>query len=436
MLSHLLHKVNKNREAVIKYGTNMSWLMAEKAVRLFFGFTVGVFMARQLGPDNYGIFNYALSFVLIFSVFSAAGLDSIVVRDLVNNPQQKYQILGSSAAIKMCGFVVMFSALCCGLFFSDSLLPATKILILIIGTSYILQGFQVIDFYFQSEVCSKYIALSQMVAFVVISAGRFYFALCKYDLIYFAFLEVAYSLISSLLYLYFYLKIGEKILRWKFSFTISKQLIRDSWALFLSGAIAMLYMRIDLLMIKPLLGKTDLGYYSAAVKFSELWGFIPLAFCLTVFPAIINAKKNSNELYSQRLKLLYKILNITGLSCCFVLTMAIPIAMPLLFGNDYLPAVVITQILVWKLLLMGVNGVYSRWLIIEKLQNWSIVFGLFGCALNVLLNFALIPRYGLYGVCIATIVANFISVLIVPLFNKKTRAGLKIFLQSFSRKNS
>ena len=432
MLSTIASKISKNKSAVIKYGSNMSWLMAEKAVRLLLGFTVGVYMARQLGPTQYGIFNYALSFVLVFSVFAAAGLDSIVVRDLVKKPQEKYKILGSSAVIKMAGFLVMFIMICGGLFFYENLAFNTKILILIIATSYVLQGFQVIDFYFQSEVRSKFIALSQMISFIIISAGRFYLAYKQYSLLYFAILEVLYSVISSFLYLYFYLKIGEKITNWKFSKTTAKQLINDSWALFLSGAIAMLYIRIDLLMIKPFLGDEPLGCYSAAVKFSELWNFIPLIFCLTVFPAIINAKKQSQSNYQKRLKLLYVIINVINLGVCFVLTFAIPLVMPLLFGDKYLGAVVVTQILVWKLILMGINGVFSRWLIVEDLQKYSVVFGGVGCALNVVLNLILIPKYGLYGVCVATLTANFISVLIMPLFFQSTRDGVKILLQSFN----
>ena len=435
MFSTITKKIYKNKNAVIKYGSNMSWLMAEKAVRLLLGFTVGVYMARQLGAKQFGAFNYALSFVLVFSVFAAAGLDSIVVRDLIKKPQKKYQILGSSAVIKMGGFLVMFLMICCGLFFYQGLENYKKILILIIASSYILQGFQVIDFYFQSEVRSKFIALSQMIAFIIISAGRFYLSYYKYSLVYFAVLEVLYSLISSLLYLYFYLKIGEKITKWKFSKSAAKQLIIDSWTLFLSGAIAMLYIRIDLLMIEPFLGDTALGCYSAAVKFSELWNFIPLVFCLTVFPAIINAKKQSQHIYEYRLQLLYAIINFINFGACLVLTFAIPLVMPLLFGSDYLGAIIITQILMWKLLLMGVNGVFGRWLIAENLQKYSVIFGLVGCSLNILLNFLLIPKYGLYGVCIATLTANFISVLIMPMFYKNTREGVKIFLHSFNLKN-
>ena len=50
------------------------------------GLFVGVWIARYMGPEQFGIYNYALVFVAMFSALSNLGLDGIVVRNIVRDP--------------------------------------------------------------------------------------------------------------------------------------------------------------------------------------------------------------------------------------------------------------------------------------------------------------------------------------------------------------
>ena len=69
----------------MKYFKNTSWLFAEKILRMVVGLLVGVWVARYLGPEQFGLLSYALSFVGLFSIVATFGLDEIVVRELVKN---------------------------------------------------------------------------------------------------------------------------------------------------------------------------------------------------------------------------------------------------------------------------------------------------------------------------------------------------------------
>ena len=87
----------------MKYFYNTSWVMFDNILKLTLGVFVGAWVARYLGPDNFGLFNYALSFSSVFIIFSGLGLDGILVRELVKNEKEKPEILGTGLVVKVFG---------------------------------------------------------------------------------------------------------------------------------------------------------------------------------------------------------------------------------------------------------------------------------------------------------------------------------------------
>jgi hypothetical protein len=92
-------------EGVRRYFFNTGWMFAEKALRLIAGLFIGAYVARYLGPSKFGLFNYALSIVSVFSVMGSVGLDSIVVRELVRTPNNRDTNLGTAFVLKFLGGV-------------------------------------------------------------------------------------------------------------------------------------------------------------------------------------------------------------------------------------------------------------------------------------------------------------------------------------------
>ena len=115
--------------------------------------------------------------------------------------------------------------------------------------------------------------------------------------------------IATFTFEYFVLSIGlvavyksnkYKILSWKYSKLLARSLLKDSWPLALSGVVVMIYMKIDQVMIKHMIGEEAVGFYAAAVRLCEAWYFIPVTICNSIFPAIVNAKNVSEEFYNNR----------------------------------------------------------------------------------------------------------------------------------------
>jgi O-antigen/teichoic acid export membrane protein len=418
-LKILIHKAWRHK-GLRHYGANTVWLFAEKAVRMLVGFTVGIYVARQLGPQKYGLLNYAISLVAIFSVIAGLGLDQIVIRELVKTPENRDKLLGTTFLLKLIGVIIMLLGLGTALLFTGND-RNTNIIILIIAGGYLFQIFQTIDFYFQANVLSKYVAISQTTAWLLVSAGRAFFAWQGYPLIYFAWLEAINMALMSVGYLFFYFIKVSHPFRWHFDSKLSKALLKNSWPLLLSGAAGIIYMRIDQVMIKSMLGETENGYYAVAVRLIEIWYFIPMIICSSLFPSIIRAKEVSKEHYEHRLQMLFILMFWLAICIALVITFIFPYFIKY-FLPQYNNSISIILIYSWNLLLVFLGVASAKWQINENLQNYTLTFSLFGVVTNIILNYILIRNLGLKGAAIATLISSLTVIYIGPLLFKKTRS--------------
>lgn len=413
-----------------KYGANTIWLFAEKFFRILLGFTVGIYVARQLGPAQYGLLNYALSYVGIFSVLMNLGLDSIVVRELVKTPEKRDQLLGSTFMLKLAGFGVMLISIIISIALSDKD-PQTNIIIAIIAIGYLFQTFQVLDFYYQAEVKGKYVAISQTTALLIVSAFRLYFAFKLYPLAYFAALESLFMLISFSMYAIFYMKCGNGLFSWKFKTSTAKMLLRESWPLLLSSAAGVIYMRIDQVMIKQMLGDAEVGYYAVAVRLSEIWYFFPMIISATLLPAIIRSREVSNAHYMKRLQKYYYFMIWTSIFLCLGMNVVSYHLITILYGNEYAPAVIVLIIYMWELVVMAMGVPFANWIIAENMQIYALIFSIIGAIVNIVLNYFLIKGIGINGAAIATVIAPLSAFIIVGCLNKRTRQQLYMVIRAF-----
>ncbi|MFT7824752.1 MAG: flippase, partial [Sulfurimonas sp.] len=314
----------KNHQGFMKYAKNTSWLFAEKILRMIVGLFVGIWVARYLGPEQYGLFSYAQSFVALFVAFATLGLDGIVIRELLNHEHKRDELLGTAFWLKLAGAfaVLVFLAIAVNFTSNDSY---TNTLVFIIASATVFQSFNVIDMYFQSKVLSKYIVYANVITLLITSVIKVILILNEAPLIAFVWVVLFNSFIVAAGYLYFYFHHQMSFKEWRFSVQTAKALLKDSWPLILSGIVISIYMKIDQVMIKEMLGSDAVGQYAAAVRLSEAWYFIPMVIASSLFPAIINAKKVSEELYYARLQRLYDLM----------VWMAIAIALPMTFLSDW-----------------------------------------------------------------------------------------------------
>jgi O-antigen/teichoic acid export membrane protein len=308
-----------NRLNLQKVITNAGWLFADRFLRMGVGLFVGVWVARYLGPEQYGILNYAIAFVGLFSVLSTLGLDNIVVRELVKHPERQNEILGSAFLLKLTGG---FFALAVVVTISALLKPddnLTRLVIAILGFGLIVQSFNTIDLWFRSRVASKYTVLSQNSSFILTSVAKVVLILKRASLLAFVIINLAQTILSAIGLIFFFKKKGKSLTQWRPAYSVAVSLVKESWPLIFAGLAIAVYMKIDQIMLGEMIGKKAVGTYAAAVRLSEIWYFIPVAIASSVFPAIVNSKQLGARIYKSRMQKFYD-LNATlayGLSIPF-----------------------------------------------------------------------------------------------------------------------
>jgi len=418
-------KIYSKNQGFIMYLKNTSWLFGEKILRMTIGIFVAIWIARYLGPNQFGLLSYAISFVGLFTAISTLGLDNIIVRELVKNNFNRDSLLGTAFYLRLFGATLVLFFLVIALQIS-SINYETKYLIYIIASSTIFQSFNVIDFYFQSKIISKYIVYANVITFFISSILKVIFILNEASLITFAYLMLFDSFLVACGYLYYYHSKQLSINKWAFDMNIAIALIKDSWPLIFSGIIVSLYMKIDQVMIKEMLDNKAVGQYAAAVKLSEAWYFIPAVIATSLFPAILNAKKQSIELYYSRLQNLYDLMFWIAFMIALPMTFLSDWIINLLYGKEYYQAGAVLMIHIWTGLFVFLGVASSNWFLTENLQTFSLYRTIAGAIINISLNFILIPLYSIYGAAVASLIAQFIASYAFNAFNKKTIITFKL----------
>ena len=410
----------KDHPGFMKYFANTSWLMGERILRMAVSLFVGILVARYLGPERYGLLSYANSFVGIFIVLGTMGLDDIIVRELVKTPEQQEKILGSSFLLKLVGTLLMWMAILAAVPFTKNDFQ-TNILIIIIAFGAVFQAFNVIDFNFQAKVKSKFIVHAQFVQLIISSIVKIILVVNETPLIWFASVYCldAIVLAMGLIFVYFYN--DENIFHWKWSFETSKYLLRDSWPLIFAGVVVSVYMKIDQVMIKEMLGAKEVGLYAAAVKLSEAWYFLPLAITSSLFPAIINAKLYQKEDYFQRLQKLYDLMVWIAVAIALPTAILSPWIVEFLYGNEYLESSSVLNIHIWSGIFVFLGVASSKYLLAENYIKKTFYRTFVGALLNIIMNYYLIGIMGIKGAALSTFASHFFAAYIYDILDKDLR---------------
>jgi len=295
-------------------------------------------------------------------------------------------------------------------------------LVFIIASATIFQSFNVIDFYYQSKVLSKYVALANAAVLALSSTIKIVLLLNEAPLLAFAAMTVFDGLVLALGLVYFYIKTSDfKLSGWVFSGAMAKQLLNDSWPLIFGSMAASIYMQIDQVMIKAMLGNNSAGQYAVAVKLSSMWLFVTTSITSTLRPLIIKAKGQNESFYFRKIEEMYSVLVKVSFLISFVVALFSEEIILFLYGEEYFESIDILRVYVWTIIFVFLSNGSWTYYLNENLQKLASVRLVIGAIINVSLNLYLIKEYGLMGAVYATLISHFISSYFINVIYKKTR---------------
>ena len=413
-----------------KYLTNTTWVFAERVFLLGTSFIVGIYVARFLGPTQFGTLAYALSFAQLFAAFSNMGLDRILVREIVNQPEKRDRILTTSFLLKL-GGALLAVATVASVTATLGNEPQVILFIVIITSGNILQAFSVLDSYFQSQVQAKYVAIARFWASLLATATKLILVLLQAPLMAFVIVYGVEMSLFGLGLLLQYFRVHKTLWRWTPRWDLARSLLRDSWPLILGGFMIDFYSRIDRIMINEMLSATETGEYAVGLKLFETISFFPVVLCTSLFPAILNARKHDLAKYQARMQQLYTLMSTSAWVVALGLALTASWLIPFLYGEEYQAGVAVLQIVAFTLVPISMGLALSQYLIAENLVKIDMMRKIVGMVANVSLNFYMIPRMGILGAAWATLISHVLTDILIIGFTP-ARGKLSLIFRAIS----
>ena len=411
-----------------KYIENILWLTIEKGFSLTVGVIVGIYVARYLQPESYGLLNYSISFVSIFSIFSTLGLDQIIVRELAQAREKRDDYLGTGFILKLSGSCFLLVVMLAVIVFMKHQ-AFTNTLILIIASAELFKAFEVINYFFQSQVKSKYVVHTQLLINFTISMIKLGLVFYQAPLILFAIIIVIGSVLNAIGFIYTYQTQTATILGWKFNRIIAVNLLKESWPLTLYGLALHTQARIDQVMLGNMLNNYEVGQYSVALKFIEIFGFVPMVLMSTFTPAISKAKVIGESLYHNRLLNLYRLMFLAFIVVSIPIYFLAEEVVTFLYGSEYQPAGYLLSLFALRLFFSNMGVGKSIFIVNESLFKYSLLTVLIGAITNIGFNYLLIPIYASSGSILASMLSFMVSIFLIDIFFEKPRFNQKLMLR-------
>lgn len=364
---------------------------------------VGILVARYLGPENYGIMNYVVSYVAIFSVFATFGLDNIEIRELSRQGDKRDTILGTCFSLRIIFAVIAYLGIAVSLLLyrMDAF---TSVMILAYGLTLFTGTGNILRNYFTSIVRNKYIVKSEIFRTFIGTGIKILLLLLKAPLEYFIYAQIFDTLLVASGYYFSYKSVAGSVRLWKFDRSIVGFILKESFPLVLSGAAVIVYQRIDQVMIGNMLDKAEVGYFATAGKFVDLIVFLPTVLVQTVTPMLVRAKENSPESYEAKKKTFVSIITWTAIIMSLIVSLVAYWLIMYTYGSKYALAIPVLQIMAFKAVGMALSSSGGQIIIMEQMQKWAFIRNLIGCVICIVLNYLLIPQYGIVGSAIVTII--------------------------------
>ena len=418
-----------DQQALNKYFKNTGLLFIGRIGSLLIKMVIGISVANYLGRSQNGIINGGTVYIYFFSAVATLGLDQFIVKELHQFPQNRDQILGTSFWMKVAaGFGCIPLIWLAFHIYPAKGTPYSYVFIFsIIG---IVQAFNVVDAYFQSEVQSKYIMQVQVIGNLVSACIKVVLIVLKMPLITFVY---AYSFDFFLLaagYFFTYQRKQRSVFNWSFNSSLAKKLLHFSWPLIISGIMVSLYMKIDQIMIQNIAGIKEAGAYATVAQLSEAWNFIPAVIVTSLFPAILNARRDDPERYKKRIQNLYDLMVYLSVPVAIVITFASPFIYKL-YKPEYAYAAPVLSVHIWSGVFVFLGAANGQYLIAENYNLLSFVRSGFGAIVNIILNLILIPKIGMMGAAIATLIAYGCSTMFIILIPKVHKQGMMMLKSLF-----
>lgn len=418
-----IKNILKNREV-----KNAGWIIGGKIAQMVISFIVSILTARYLGPSNYGLIGYASAFVVFFSSLCTLGINSVIIKDFVDNPDEQGEAIGSAILLRAVSSFLSAVMVVGIVGIVDKNEPTTIIVTALCSLGLVFQIFDTVNYWFQSQYKSKITSIATFLAYIIVSVYKILLLILGASVKWFALATSVDYIAVAVFLLLAYKKHGGQ--RFKFTKRKAKQLLSSSYHYILSGMMIAVYAQTDKFMLKQMLDETVVGYYSTAVTVCTMWCFVLQAVIDSIYPTILTLHGKDKIAFNRKNRQLYAITFYMSLAVSVLFMFFGTTVIKILYGEVYLPAVNVLKIVTWYTAFSYLGVARNAWIVAEGKQKYLKYIYTVAALLNVIINFALIPVMGAEGAALASLITQVLTSIVLPLFIKELRPNAKLMLEA------
>ena len=407
---------------------NASWIIGCKLIKAFLMLIITMISARYLGPSNYGLISYAASLVAFVTPIMKLGLESTLVYEIVNNPSGEGKIVGTSIAMNFISGILCLVGVCAFVFFVNAGEVETLVVCALYGLSLLFQALEMIQYWFQSKLLSKYSAMAMLISYIIVSALQTVILLTNKNIYLFCLTYSLDFLLIAILLLIIYRKMSTQKL--SFSLNIGKDMLSKSKYYIISTMMVTIFAQTDKIMLKMMIDNSSVGYYTAGVTCATMFAFVFAAILDSFRPTVFEAKKESDVAFREQMKKLYSILIYFSLVICIFSTVFSPLIIKIMYGNAYNSAIPVLRVIVWYTTFSYLGSARNIWVMAEGKQKYLWIMNLSGAILNIVLNLLLIPVYNIMGAAIASLITQIFTNVIIGFILKPIRENNNLMIKA------
>jgi len=407
---------------------NAGWLIGGKIVQSLIGIVVWMLTARYLGPENFGLLNYAASVTTFAAPIVYLGLNAVLVHELIKNPQDEGRVMGTSIVMSLASSVMCILGIVA---FSVIASPGDKeatMVCLLYSISLVFQAVGLLQYWFQAKLLSKYAVIATLVAYVAVNAYKIFLLVTQKNLYWFAISSVIQFAITSILLLMVYRRKGG--VRFTVSLKTARELFSVSRYYIVSGLMISLFSQTDKIMLRNMLDDTATGYYSAALTCAGIAGFVFAAIIDSARPGIFEKAKNGSKNFEDALIKLYSVIIYLSLLQCVAIVLFPRTMIRILCGSEYLEAVPVLLVVVWYTIFSYIGSVRNIWILATDKKQYLWIINLLGAVLNIVLNLLMIPSMGAVGAALASLLTQAFTNVGIGFILKPIRGNNRLLFKS------
>ena len=411
-----------------KVAGNAGWLVGGSVVHKMLAFVMSILVARYLGPGDYGLINYAGAYTAFFASLCTLGINSVIVKEFLDSPDEQGLALGTTFVLRGISSLLSMAVIICVVFFVDAGEPITIAVVALCSIGLVFQSYDSLKCWFQARLQSKYCAIATSVSYLFVCAFQAALFLLGKDVRWFALATSVDYIVAACFLFAVYKKMGGQRLR--FSWAKARAILACSIPFVLAGLMAAVYASTDRLMLKQMIGDSAVGFYSLACSLSVAWAFVLSSVIDSMYPVIVQEFGRDREAYDRLNRQLYAIVFYVSCGMSLAVVLIAEPLIALLYGDAYLPAVAPLRVVVWYTALSYLGVARNPWMVCEGQQRYLKYLYAAAAALNVAVNFVLIPAWGATGAAVASLATQMATTLVLPVLIKPLRPNAKLMFDA------